>query len=256
MDLKLRGKRVAVVGASRSLGRAIAESFVEEGAAVALCARNAEQLNALAERLISAGADAWARPTDVGSAEEVVAFIDGAADRFGGLDVIVMNSSAMAFGDEPEQWRAMLETDLLGATRVFSAARAHLLRSAESCGDAAFTIIASASAIETNRPSAYGAMKAALIHYAKGVAREFASVPIRCNVVSPGMFFTEDGAWGRVKTNNPKLFEEMRAKNPMGRMAEVREIADAVVFLSSPRSGFTSGAHLIIDGAKPARVNF
>ena len=123
-------------------------------------------------------------------------------------------------------------------------------------GDAAFLITSSISAAEAAAASAYGSIKAAQIHFAKGVARENAAKKIRCNVVSPGTVFFEDGVWGQVKRGMPAFFDQMIQRNPTGRMATPEEIAAATVFLASPRSAFTTGINMVVDGAISQRVNF
>jgi 3-oxoacyl-[acyl-carrier protein] reductase len=150
----------------------------------------------------------------------------------------------------------MLDIDILGAVRTFDAAKPFLEKAAEANGDAAFIIISSVSEAEAAAPSAYGAMKAAQIHYAKGVARENAAKKIRCNVVSPGTVFFEGGVWGNVKANMPGFFETMIKRNPTGRMATPEEVAAAAVFLASPRSAFTTGINMLVDGAISQRVNY
>jgi 3-oxoacyl-[acyl-carrier protein] reductase len=145
----------------------------------------------------------------------------------------------------------------MGAVRSFEAARPFLTKAAAAHGDASFTIISSVSAAEAGSGiSAYGAMKSALIHYAKGVARETAAQHIRCNVVSPGTVFFEGGVWGNVKAHMPDFFETMIKRNPTGRMATPEEIGSATVFLASPLSAFTTGINMVVDGAISARVNF
>ncbi len=126
----------------------------------------------------------------------------------------------------------------------------------EANGDAAFLITSSVSAAEASNPSAYGAMKAALIHYAKGLAREGAAKHVRANVVSPGTVFFEGGVWGNVKAGMPAFFDQMIKRNPTGRMATPEEVAAATVFLASPRSAFTTGVNLVVDGAISTRVNY
>jgi 3-oxoacyl-[acyl-carrier protein] reductase len=79
---------------------------------------------------------------------------------------------------------------------------------------------------------------------------------VRCNVVSPGTVFFEGGVWGNVKANMPDFFNRMIAANPTGRMATPEEIAAATVFLASPRSAFTTGINMIVDGAITQRVNY
>ena len=99
-------------------------------------------------------------------------------------------------------------------------------------------------------------MKAAQIHFAKGVARQGAPKKVRCNVVSPGTVFFEGGVWGNVKQGAPAFFEQMLKRNPTGRMATPEEIAAATVFLASPRSAFTTGINMLVDGGISQRVNF
>src|ERR1700744_1648056 len=96
---------------------------------------------------------------------------------------------------------------------------------------------------------AYGAMKAALIHYAQRLAYQHAAKMIRVNVVSPGNTYFEGGVWHNIEQNLPDLFKSSLALNPTGRMAKPEEIGRGIVFLASPASSFTSGTNLVIDGA-------
>ena len=150
----------------------------------------------------------------------------------------------------------MFDIDMLGAVRTWEAAKPMLEASAAAKGDAAFLIISSVSSVNSDNPSSYGAMKAALIHFAKGVARQNAAAKVRCNVVSPGTVYFDDGVWGNVKRNMPGFFDQMIKRNPTGRMATPQEIAAATVFLASPRSAFTTGINMIVDGAITQRVNY
>jgi 3-oxoacyl-[acyl-carrier protein] reductase len=159
-------------------------------------------------------------------------------------------------GNAEDAWKAMFDIDVMGAVRSFEAAKPFLEKAAAEKGDAAFLITSSISAAETDNPNSYGALKAAQIHYAKGVARENAPKKIRCNTVSPGTVYFEGGVWGNVKRNMPGFFETMIKRNPTGRMATPEEIAAATVFLASPRSVFTTGINMIVDGAITQRVNY
>jgi 3-oxoacyl-[acyl-carrier protein] reductase len=256
MDLQLEGRTALITGASRGIGRAIAELFAQEGANVAICARHADQVEAAVEALKAHGVRAYGQALDIADGPALKGFVEAAAAELGGLDVLVSNASGLVQGASEEAWKAMFEVDMLGAVRSFEAARPHLERAAASRGDAAFVITSSVSAAEADSPSAYGAMKAALIHYAKGVARESAPSKIRCNVVSPGTVFFEGGVWGNVKASMPGFFDQMIKRNPTGRMATPEEIAAATVFLASPRSAFTTGINMVVDGAISRRANF
>ena len=256
MDLQLKGKTAVVTGATRGIGRAIAQCFADEGANVAICARNADQVAETVKALEAKGVKAFGQVVDIADGPALKAFVVKAGEALGGIDVLVSNASALVNGNTEETWKAMFDIDILGAIRTFDAARPFLEKAAAEKGDAAFLITSSISAAETDDPNCYGAMKAAQIHFAKGLARENAPKKIRCNVVSPGTVFFEDGVWGRVKQGMPQFFDQMIARNPTGRMATPQEVAAAAVFLASPRSAFTTGINMLVDGAISRRVNF
>jgi 3-oxoacyl-[acyl-carrier protein] reductase len=256
MDLQLRGKAAIVTGATRGIGRAIAELLAEEGADIAVCARKADEVGEAVEAFGRQGVKVFGKTVDIADGDEFKAFIAEAGEALGGVDILVSNASGLASSDAEDQWRKMLDVDLLGAVRGFEAARPFLTRAAEAKGDAAFIMISSVSAAESQAPSAYGPIKAALIHYAKGLARQHAAAKIRVNVVSPGTIFFEDGFWGAVQRNSPDFFAQMIQRNPTGRMGSPQEVAAAVAFLASPRSSFTTGINMLVDGSITSRVNF
>ena len=256
MDLGLKGKKAVVTGGSRGIGRAIADLLADEGADVAICARNADQVAEAVRALEAKGVKAFGQAVDIADGPAICAFVAAAGEALGGIDVMVSNASALVQGAGEDEWRAMFEIDILGAVRTFEAARPFLEKAGETHGDAAFLITSSVSAAEASNASSYGAMKAALIHYAKGLARENAAKHIRANVVSPGTVFFEGGVWGNVKAGMPGFFDQMIKRNPTGRMATPEEVAAATVFLASPRSAFTTGINMLVDGAISTRVNY
>jgi 3-oxoacyl-[acyl-carrier protein] reductase len=256
MDLQLKGKTAVVTGATRGIGRAIAETFADEGANVAICARNADQVAETVKALEAKGVKAWGQVVDIADGAALKGFVEGAAAALGAVDILVSNASALVQGNAEDAWKAMYEIDMMGAVRSFEAAKPLLEAAAQKSGDAAFIITSSVSSVETDSPNSYGAMKAALIHFAKGVARENAPKKIRCNVVSPGTVFFEGGVWGNVKAGMPGFFDQMIKRNPTGRMATPEEVAAATVFLASPRSAFTTGINMLVDGAISRRANF
>jgi 3-oxoacyl-[acyl-carrier protein] reductase len=253
MDLGLKNKRAVVLGGTRGIGRAIAELLAGEGASVAVCARKPDEVEAAARAL---GKGAIGRVVDIGDGEALKGFIAEAGAALGGLDILISNASALAMGDSEEAWRSMLEVDMLGAVRSFEAALPLLEAAADASGDAAAVFISSVSAAETSSGAAYGPMKAALIHYAKGLARQHAARRIRVNVVSPGTVLFEGGVWASIRDDRPEFFQQMIARNPTGRMGAPEEIATAAVFLASPRSSFTTGSNLVVDGGITSRANF
>lgn len=256
MDLQLKGRNAIILGGTRGIGRAIAETLAKEGANVAVCARNAEQVAATVTELKGLGVKATGASVDVTDGEALKAWIGKAAGELGGLHILISNAGAMAQGNDIDAWEKNFQLDVLAAVNAFDAAEPHLAKSAKEAGDAAFVIISSISAAMADRADSYGPIKAALIHMAKGLARQHAKRGIRVNVVSPGMVFFEGGVWDMVKKNAPDFFEQANARNPTGRCATPQEIADAAVFLASPRSSYTTGSNLIVDGAVSGRVNF
>jgi 3-oxoacyl-[acyl-carrier protein] reductase len=256
MDLRLKGKNVIVTGGSRGIGLAIAHSFADEGANVALCARNADQVQQAVDGLIAKGVSAFGAAVDIADGPALKAWIVKAAEQLGGVDVLVSNASALPRDSSEAAWQSLFDIDLMGAVRSYEAAKPFLEKAGEANGDATFIITASVSAAEASAISAYGAIKASLIHYAKGVAREGAVKHVRCNVVSPGTVYFKGGVWGMAEEHAPAFFQTMIKRNPTGRMATPEEIASATVFLSSPLSAFTTGINMLVDGAISQRVNF
>jgi 3-oxoacyl-[acyl-carrier protein] reductase len=256
MDLQLEGRNALILGGTRGIGRAIADTLAAEGANVGICARNADQVAETVSALKAAGVQATGRSVDVTDGAALKAWIADASTELGGLHILVSNAGAMAQGNDPAAWRQNFELDVLAAVNAFDAAKAALLKAASDGGDAAFIIISSISAALADRGDSYGPVKAALIHMAKGLAREHAPAGVRVNVVSPGMVYFEGGIWHRVKTHAPDFFTQANARNPTGRCATPQEIANAAVFLASPLSSYTTGSNLIVDGALSDRVNF
>ena len=102
----------------------------------------------------------------------------------------------------------------------------------------------------------YGTMKAAIIHYTQGLAFKLAGQGVRANTVSPGNTYFPGGVWSTIEQNDPELFATALGLNTTGRMAEPREIANAVVFLSSSAASFITGTNLLVDGALTRGVQF
>lgn len=256
MDLQLKGKSALVLGGTRGIGRAIAETLAREGTHVGVCARNADQVAATVAELKTLGVKATGASVDVTDGLALKGWIVSAAGELGGLDILISNAGAMAQGNDIEAWEKNFQLDVLAAVNAFDAAQPMLTAAAAKTGDAAFVIISSVSAAQADRADSYGPIKAALIHMAKGLARQHAKAGVRVNVVSPGMVFFEGGVWDMVKKNAPDFFAQANARNPTGRCATPQEIANAAVFLASPLSSYTTGSNLIVDGAVSNRVNF
>ncbi len=253
MDLGLKGRKALVTGGTRGIGRAIVELLADEGCNVALCARSAGPVAETVAALEKKGIKATGSAVDVSDLAALKAWVGNAAGTLGGVDIFVANVSALALGMDEESWRRGFDVDVMATVFGCEAAIPFLEKS--SAG--AIVVVGSTAMAENFAPNrAYASVKAAIVPYVKGLARNLAAKNVRANLVSPGNVYFKGGTWGNVEANNPEFFKSMIARNPTGRMGTPQEVANAVVFLASPRSSFTTGANLIIDGALTQRVQY
>ena len=251
MDLGLKGKRAVVTGGSRGIGRAIAEGFAGEGADVAVCARKADDLAATVAALTAKGVHAHGSAVDVADGAALARWIAAAAGELGGIDALVCNVSALAVGDNADSWEKSFRTDMMHSVNAVAAALPFLEKSASP----SIVLISSVSGFEVDfAAGSYGAMKAALIHYAKGLSRQLVAKGIRVNCVSPGNTYFDGGIWQTIEKNMPDLFASTLKVNPTGKFGTPAEVANAVVFLSSPAASRISGTNLVVDGALTVAV--
>jgi len=253
LDLDLKGKSAIVTGGTRGIGRAIAEQLAAEGCNVALCARHQGAIDETVAALAGMRVKSWGGVADVADTKALRAWVAEAAAVLGGLDIFVANVSALAQSMDDESWRRSLEIDIMGTVAGVEAAMPLLERSKAG----AIVVVGTTGAIEiAGPPRPYASAKAALLPYVRALARNLAPKNIRANMVSPGNVYFKGGVWNIVEENSPAVFQTMVARNPMGRMGTPAEVANAVVFLASPRASFITGTNLIVDGALTQRVQF
>src|SRR6056297_1579987 len=193
MDLELAGKVALVTGASRGIGRAIAEELAAEGARLVIAARGAEALDETQRDLEATGADVLAVPADVGDDASVEALVEKARARFGKIDILISNASALAVQGDRASWEASLNVDVMGAVRLVEAVLP--MMHAERAG--VIVLVSSVSAIEAAPMEDYGytSAKAALNAFAKKLAVVEGAHGIRTNVLLPGSIEFPGGGW-------------------------------------------------------------
>lgn len=247
MDLGLRGKAAVVTGASRGIGRAIARRLVEEGAGVAICARDESALREAEAELRARPVPLYAAVCDVGDPDALHGFLSAARAELGRIDILVNNPSGFTFADDEAAWASTLTVDLLGAVR---ACRTVAPWMADAGGGAIVHISSIAGLEAAGFPASYNAAKAALISHAKSLAVELAPRQIRVNTVAPGSIEFPGGVWEQAKHNNPDLYSAVLGMIPWGRMGTPEEVADVVTFLVSERASWVTGACIVVDGAQ------
>ena len=255
MDLGLAGKRAIVTGGSRGIGQAIVQTLLDEGVAVATCARGADGLNKNIAAWQAEGAAVYGQAVDVTDEEAFSAWFEKAVKQLGGLDIFVSNVSNRIQTKGMERWRDTFDVDMLQHVRASEVALPHLQQGQ----DAAIVYVASIAAVMTaNMPTEieYGAMKAALVSYATQLANRVGRDGIRVNAVSPGPIYHKDGFWEMVEERNPELYKRAEAVSVFRRLGTPQEVANAVVFLASPAASNITAANLRVDGGALKTVNF
>jgi NAD(P)-dependent dehydrogenase (short-subunit alcohol dehydrogenase family) len=260
MDLQLQGKHVLITGGSRGIGLACAREFLAEGCTVSLVARNREPMDQALAELAAAGRVAGFC-ADLADAAAAVRAVDEAEAAQGPIDILVNSAGAARRTPFPEltpqAWHEAMQAKFFTYVHVMDPVVKRM--GARGTG-AIVNIVGMGGKIAKPTHLAGGAANAALMLASAGLATAWGPSGVRVNAVNPSLTVTERLAEGfaadaRLRNTTP---EEVRrsaeAKLPLGRMATPEDIANAVVFLASPRAGYISGAVLSMDGAATPMV--
>ncbi|MBN9489327.1 MAG: SDR family oxidoreductase [Alphaproteobacteria bacterium] len=254
MDLGLKDKRVLITGGTKSIGRAIVDAFLAEGATVGFCARDAKLVKQREEEWRAKKGRVQGAALDVTDDPALKKWIDSFANE-GGIDHFVANVSALGTDDTPAGWRKSIEIDIVSTVESVRHAMPHLLKRGQG---ATCTVIGTVSLNEggPGPVQPYRSVKAALVPFVKSLAIEMAPKGVRVNMVSPGSILEDGNTWGRQRDSGSERYTKTLARNPMGRMGTPQEVAAPVVFLAGKQASFITGVNFIVDGAITTRVQY
>jgi gluconate 5-dehydrogenase len=247
----LAGKRALVTGASRGLGREMALSLAEAGADVVITGRTQTTLDATAEDIRARGRQAWTFRTDMAVPKECESTCEQILSELGPIDILVNNVGNRDVNvsieeQSLESWSEMMDLNLTScflATRIIGASMIERGKGGRIIN------IASISALVANRGIGgrhYETSKAAVLHFTRCAAADWAPHGITVNAICPGLFMTDaNQAWNKKR---PEVIEAFVKNVPMGRPGNPHEIGPLAVYLASPAASYVTGAAYVIDG--------
>ena len=255
--MRLRGRAALITGAGSGIGRATAELFAGEGAAVAILDRDEEAADAAASAISTTGAEAHPVVGDVSSSDEIARAVDRAARLLGRIDIVYNNAGVGSTGSvadvTEEDWDRCFAVNVKGTYLTSQAAIPHL----EAAGGGAIINQASVAALVGIQGfAAYCAAKGAVVSLTRAMAIDLAPIGIRVNALCPGTVYTplmEPLMRERGGGSIERGLEITAAKYPIGRLGTPMEIANAALFLASEDAAFVTGAIFTVDGGMTAQ---
>lgn len=240
----LQGELALVTGASRGIGRAIAEMLGQQGATVIGTATSEQGAAAITEYLAAAGIQGTGKVLDVASSESIDTLLAAVTKEYGGVSILVNNAGItrdnLLMRMKDEEWESIINTNLSSIFRMSKACIRSMMKAKKGRIISISSVVgASGNSGQTN----YAAAKAGLVGFSKSLAREVGSRNITVNVVAPGFIDTD---------MTRELSEDQRAaifqNIPLARLGQAQEIAAAVVYLASPLGAYVTGETIHVNG--------
>ena len=246
----LREKTVLVTGGGSGLGLSMARCFAELGARVAITGRTAERLEEAASSIDPSGERVLTHAADVRDFDAVEGLLDKITSSFGGIDVLVNNAAGNFLAPtedlSPNGFNAVVQTVLYGTFHATLAAGRKMIEAGR--GGSILNIVTTYAWTGSAFVIPSAAAKAGVLAMTRSLAVEWAAYGIRCNAIAPGPFPTE-GAWSALMPT-PEIEAEAKARIPMQRFGEHRELANLATFLISDAAPFINGECVTIDGGE------
>ncbi|HLJ28398.1 MAG TPA: SDR family oxidoreductase [Candidatus Angelobacter sp.] len=256
MDLGLKGRGVIVAASSQGMGRAAAELFAREGAQVAMCARTEPTLQQAAQEIRKAtGAEVYAQALDVTNASAVQQFVEQVAKRFGRIDVCVTNAAGPPAKNflsiSTDEWHKALDQNFLSVVYLAKAVIPYMQRHR---WGRIITITSVSVKLPIPDLILSNAVRSAVVGLVKSLSNEFGKDGILVNNVAPGYTATDRlkelaGTRALAAGVPPeRIYEQWAAEAPVKRLADPKEVADAIVWLASDRASYITGQTVLVDG--------
>lgn len=251
-DFDLTGRVAIVTGASRGIGKAIAEAYARAGAKVALASRKQDALDEAAEAIRASAGEAIGIAAHNGDKAALKALVEQTVRHYGRLDILVNNAATNPhFGSMLEAadsyWQKTIEVNLMGNVWLSQAA----VKVMRANGGGKIINVASIVGLTPGRyQGIYSVTKAGVISLTKTLAVELGADNIQVNAIAPGLVQTKfaQALWG-----NPELLDQVLARTPAGRIGQPRDITGVALYLASAASDFTTGAVFVLDGGVTAQ---
>jgi NAD(P)-dependent dehydrogenase (short-subunit alcohol dehydrogenase family) len=252
--MRLKEKIAIVTGASSDIGLEISKKFVEEGASVVLLGRDMAKLEAARKSIKDYASKTVAIPCDITNESQVIQTVNQITDHYGRIDILVNNAGTITdpihFHEmADEDWNSLVNTNMFGTFRITKSVIVKMLENKNGGVIINIGSISAERAIPKVHLTVYCTTKAAINMFTKGLAVEYARKNIRCNCVNPGIVNA-----GMIKSylDYPEARKVLEDRQPLNRIGEPEDVANAVIYLASDEAKWISGVILNVDGGKSA----
>jgi NAD(P)-dependent dehydrogenase (short-subunit alcohol dehydrogenase family) len=248
VDFSLKGKVALITGGSRGIGRAIALAFAENGADIAVSARNLPDLEVVAAEIEASGQKCLPIVAHVGKVDESKALLEKVKKQYGRIDILVNNAGTNPYNGpliDTEEWAWDITVNVnLKGPFLLSLMVAKMMREQ---GGGNIINMSSVAGIKPSRLYIYSITKAAIIKMTEAMARDFGQYNIRVNAIAPGVIMTR---FSEFLWKTPEAGENVKKHNSLSMIGKPEDVAGAALYLASDASRYVTGATIVVDGGE------